>query len=330
MANKLALSLATLRYDHVTDLITGHVVPEGITLNYLGLSYHDILLRGVMFHDFDVAEISMAKYTSLRERGDDALIAIPVFPNRMTRLSAIYVRKDGPVRTPADLAGKRVGVPEWVQTAVVYCRGALAHYYGIDLRSIAWVQAGADEPGRTEKVDLHLPEGLVVTPLPDNALSDMLPAGEVDAIICAQPPRCYGADHPEVVRLFADAYEAETAYVRETKIYPIMHTIAIRKALLDASPWVAANLYAAFEEAKCRSVERMMYAGASMVPIPWAHEYAQRATGIIGDDIFPYGIDANRTTLEAFLDYMVEQGICRRRMRVEELFAPQTLVRALV
>lgn len=328
--NALALSLATLRYDHVSDLITGHVVPEGITLNYLGLSYHDILLRGVMFHDFDVAEISLAKYASLRASGDDGLIAIPVFPNRMARHSAIYVRADGPVREPRDLAGRRVGVPEWAQTAAVYCRGLLAHYYGVDLRSIDWVQAGADEPGRTEKVVLNLPEGLSVTAIPDKSLSQMLLANEIDAIICGQPPRCYEEGNPVVKRLFEDYFEAERTYVRDTHIYPIMHTIVVRAEILRQAPWAAANLYAAFLEAKRRSVERALYSGASMFPVPWVHEYARRSQELFGDDIFPYGVDANRTTLEAFLDFAFEQGTCRRRLQVEELFAPQTLVHAQV
>ena len=327
--NKLALSLATLRYDHVSDLITGHVAPEGITLNYMDLPYHDILLRGVLFNDFDVAECSLAKYVSLRSTGDDALIAIPVFPNRVARHSAIYVRSDGPVRTPADLAGRRVGVPEWAQTAAVYCRGILAHYYGVDLRSIDWVQAGADDPGRTEKVELRLPAGLHLRAVPDRSLSQMLPAGELDAVICAQPPRCYQAGS-NVRRLFENYFEVELKYVEETKIYPVMHAIVIRKDVLTRAPWVAANLYAAFDEAKNRSVERALYTGASMFPIPWSSEYARRAQAIFGPDIFPYGIEPNRTTLEAFLDYAFEQGVTARRMEIGELFAAQTLIEAKV
>ena len=327
--NKLALSLATLRYDHITDLIIGDVTAEGITLNYMGLSYHDILLRGVMFHDFDVAEISFAKYASLRASGDDSLIAIPVFPNRMVRQNAIYVLEGGPVKTAADLAGRRIGLPEWAQTAAVYVRGFLAHYYNIDLRSIDWLQAGADEPGRTEKVALKLPPGLRLTPIADRSLSEMLPAGDVDALICAQPPNCYGND-TRVRRLFENSFEVEQAYVRETGIYPIMHTIVIRKAILERSPWVAANLYYAFEEAKRRSLERALYTGASMFPIAWHADHARQLQDIIGEDIFPYGIERNRVTLEAFLDYTYEQGVCSRRLSIEELFAPQTLVHAQV
>ncbi len=327
--NKLSLSLATLPYDHIADLVTGRVIPEGIALTYLGLSYHDILLRGVMFHDFDVHEISMAKYTSMRAGGDDSLIAIPVFPNRVPRHSSIYVRSDG-VKRPQDLAGCRVGVPEWVQTAAVYARGLLSGYYGVDLHSIDWVQAGADQPGRTEKVALHLPEGLRLTPIADKSLNDMLLAGELDAVIAALPPQCYRDGRPEVRRLFEDYIEEEQKYVRTTGIFPIMHTIVIRKAILDRTPWVAANLYAAFEEAKRNSVERAFIPGASMFPVPWVPEYARRAMEIVGPDIFPYGVEPNRKTLEAFLDFMSEQGIITHRPRIEDLFAPQTQVHALI
>lgn len=327
--SKLDLSLATLRYDHVSDLITGQVRAEGITLNHLELTYHDILLRGVMFKDFDVAEFSMAKYASLRASGDDSLIAIPVFPNRVTRHSSIYVMEGGPIKTPADLAGRRIGLPEWAQTATLYARGLLSHYYGVDLRSIDWIQAGQDEPGRTEKVALSLPPGFRLTAVPERSLSEMLPAGDLDAAICAMPPKSYGV-HPKVRRLFENYLEVEQNYVRETKIFPIMHTIVIRKDVLERSPWVAANLFAAFEEAKRRSVARAMSFGASMFPIAWTPEYATRAKEIIGDDIFPYGIEKNRVTLEAFLDYAYEQGVCARRLAIEELFAPQTLVHAHV
>jgi 4,5-dihydroxyphthalate decarboxylase len=235
----------------------------------------------------------------------------------------------GPIAAPGDLAGRRIGLPEWAQTAAVYARGLLAHYYGIDLRSIDWVQAGADEAGRTEKVTLTLPAGLRLTAVADRSLSEMLPSGEVDAIVCAQPPRVYGVD-PRVRRLFEDSLNVEQNYVRETGIYPVMHTIVIRKTLLERAPWVAANLYAAFQEAKRNSVSRALYHGASLFPIAWHAEYAERTKSIIGDDIFPYGVEPNRVTLEAFLDYAYEQGVCSRRLSVEELFAPQTLVHAAV
>src|SRR6478752_2961111 len=162
--SKLPLTIAVSRYDHVTDVLTGAVPVEGIDLNPLDLPLHDIFFRFIHFKDFDVAELSMAKYVSMISQGDDSLIALPVFPSRVPRHSAIYVRRDGPVKQPADLAGRRVGVPEWAQTAGVYARGLLMHEFGVDLASIEWCQAGEDQPGRREKVELKLPPGVTVRP----------------------------------------------------------------------------------------------------------------------------------------------------------------------
>ena len=141
--SKLQLTVAVSRYDHGVDVLAGIVPVQGIDLNVLDLPLHDIFFRFVQFKEFDVAEISMAKYVSMISQGDDSLIALPVSPSRVLRHSAIYVRTDGPVKAPADLAGRRVGVPEWAQTAGVYARGLLKDEFGIDLASIEWVQAGA-------------------------------------------------------------------------------------------------------------------------------------------------------------------------------------------
>src|SRR5262249_7082939 len=161
---------------------------------------------------------SMAKYVGLVSQGDESLAAIPVFPSRIFRHSAIYVRRDGGLRQPSDLAGRRVGVPEWAQTAGVYARGALMHQYRVRLADIDWFQAGVNEPGREEKVDLKLPAGFRLTPVPDRTLDQMLVAGDLAAIIAAHPPTSFKAGHPDVVRLFPDVVDVEVAYFRATGI----------------------------------------------------------------------------------------------------------------
>ena len=150
--NEVPLTLAISPYDHVEDLITGRIVPEGIRLTCLTLPVEEIFFRFLKYREWDVSELSFAKYASLISQGDDSLTAIPVFPSRIFRHSSVYVRRDGPVRSPEDLAGKRIGLPEWAQTAAVYSRGFMAHQYGIDLTSIDWVQAGVNEPGRVPLV----------------------------------------------------------------------------------------------------------------------------------------------------------------------------------
>ena len=185
---KVPLTLAISHYDHVSELVTGRVQVEGVELNPLNLQIEDIFFRMINHRDFDVAEISMAKFAALMSQNNSPFVGIPVFPSRVPRHSSIYIRKDAGIKQPSDLKGKRVGVPEWAQTAAVYSRGMLQHQYGVDLKSIHWLQAGVDQPGRKEKVRLSLPEGLSYTQVPDNSLSNMLVTGELDAAI----PRLVG------------------------------------------------------------------------------------------------------------------------------------------
>jgi 4,5-dihydroxyphthalate decarboxylase len=319
----LPLVLAISEYDHVRDLISGRVVPEGMRLICLNLPIEEIFHRFIINREWDVSEMSMAKYVSLISQNDTSLSAIPVFPSRVFRHSSLYVRRDGPVRAPADLVGRRVGVPEWAQTAAVYSRGFLTRQYDIDLASIEWVQAGVDQPGRNEKVRLRLPEGITLAPVMDATLSDMLRDGRLDAVLSARPPRCFQEKHPSIRRLFENFLEVEAAYYDETGIFPIMHVIAIRREVLERHPWAAMNLFKAFDEAKNRSLERALDATASRFPIPWSYVHAQRAQSRFGRDYWPYGIDDNRPTLDAFLQYAYEQGVCHRRLAVEELFPKQ-------
>ena len=319
----LPLTLAISEYDHVRDLVSGRVKPEGIELTALVLPIEEIFYRFTLYREWDVSEMAMGKYVSLRSQGDTSLTAIPVFPSRMFRHSSIYVRSDGPVKTPADLKGRRVGLPEWAQTAAIYSRGLLVHQYGLALADIAWVQAGLNEPGRTEKVALQLPAGVAVERPAEKTLNQMLLAGELDAVMTAHAPAAFEAGDPRVKRLFADYMPVELAYWRETGIFPIMHCIAIQTSVLEAHPWVAMNLLTAFETAKRRSVARALEGTASRFPIPWALERASLGAPLFGAEYWPYGIEPNRVTLEAFLRYAHEQGVCHRLMTPEELFPPQ-------
>ena len=234
------------------------------------------------------------------------------------------------MRAPKDLAGKRIGLPEWAQTAAVYSRGFLAHQYGIDLAGIDWVQAGVNEPGRTEKVALNLPSGLRLTPAPTKSLSRMLVGGELDAVLSAHAPECFEDGNPNVTRLFEDYMAVEAEYYRATGIFPIMHVVALKRALVEAQPWIAMSLLKAFEEAKRRSVARALEVTAPRFPIPWCFEHARRAQELFGEDYWPYGVDANRTTLEAFLQYAHEQGVCHRLLTPEDLFPHQVLSRVRI
>jgi 4,5-dihydroxyphthalate decarboxylase len=321
--SRIPLTLAISHYDHVTELVTGRVPVEGVDLTCLNLQIEEIFFRQFNYRDFDVSEVSMGKYCSLVSQGDAPLVAIPVFPSRVARHSSIYIRRDGPVKTPADLKGKAVGIPEWAQTASVYSRGLLQHQYGVDLSSIRWVQAGVDQPGRLEKVKLNLPKGFQYESRPDKSLSGMLVSGEIDAALSAHPPSCYEHGHPNVMRMFEDYLDVEMKYVKETGIYPIMHAVAFRREIVEAHPWIAGNLFKAFDEARRRSVERALNNTSSALPLPWGYEFARKMQEVVGKDLMPYGVEQNRTTLDAFLQYGFEQGLFHRKLTPEELFPPQ-------
>lgn len=326
MAN-LRLALAIGEYDHVRDLLDGTVAVGGVDLTVLRLPIEEIFYRFTLHREFDVSEMSLAKIVALAAQGDPGFVALPVFPSRVFRHSSIYVRSDSGLTDPRQLAGKRVGVPEWAQTAAVYSRGMLAHEYGVDLASIHWHQAGVNQPGRVEKVKLNLPAGVNLSVVSDRSLSQMLIDGALDAMLSARPPAPLLAGDTRIRRLFDAPRAVEEAYFRATGIFPIMHVVALRRTLYERHPWLAMNLYKAFEEAKRRSVERAADITASFYPLPWTSELVHAAQALFGGDIWPYGIEANRVTLDAFLQYAFEQGVCNRRLTTSELFPPEVASR---
>ena len=317
---KLKLTLASSPYEHVRDFTEGDVEAEGIDINYLPLQIEEMFYRFINFSEFDVSEISSGKYTSLISQGDDRFVGLPVFPSRVFRQSSVYIRPDGPVKKAEDLAGRKVGIPEWGQSAAVYSRGWLVHQVGIPLKDIHWVQAGVNMPGRKEKVALKLPDGVQYTPTPDKSLSGMLLDGEIDAILTAHPPELFEHGDPRIVRLYPDYQPIEEAYYKETGIWPIMHLYAIRREVFEANPWIAQTLYKAFTRAKDQALERAIEVTACRMPFAWCYDAAEKAKQLFGDDFYPYGIEPNRKTLEAFLLYGYEQGLFHRHIAPEELF----------
>jgi len=318
--SNLQLSLAIGEYDHVRDVLDGTIPVAGVDLTVLRLPVEEIFYRSTFFREFDVSEMSFAKVIALASGEDRGFVPLPVFPSRVYRQSSIYVRTDSPLTRLEDLAGKRIGVPEWAQTAAVYSRGVLVHEHGVDLRSIQWFQAGVNEAGRREKVRLELPAGLNLTVVADRSLTQMLLAGTLDAVFSARPPRPFATGDGRVRRLLANHREIEHEYGRKTGIFPIMHVVALRRDVFEQHRWLAMNLFRAFDEAKNRSVARARDCAVSFFPLPWTPHLMEQSSALLGPDPWPYGVDANRTTLEAFAQYAFEQGVCARRMDLEELF----------
>lgn len=319
---KLQLTAAISDYDHVRDLALGDVAVEGIDLTLLRFDVNEIFHRFTETREWEVSELGMAKFCAMMAGDNPPIIGLPVFLSRLFRQSSIYVRRDGPVRTARDLAGRRVGVPEWAQTAVIYLRGWLMHQVGIRLDEIQWFQAGVNQPGRQERVSLRLPEGVRLTVVPDRSLSEMLLAGELDAVLSARQPQPFEDGSPAIARLYPDYRAVEEDYFRATGIFPIMHLVVLRRDVFERHPWIARNLVTAFEQAKRNSVRRVMRASPSQIPVPWGYEHAARVgRTVFGDGPhWAYGVAPNRPTLEAFVTYCHEQGVTRRLLSVEELF----------
>tara|TARA_R110000787_G_scaffold21020_7_gene62415 strand:- start:444 stop:1433 length:990 start_codon:yes stop_codon:yes gene_type:complete len=323
--SKHPLTLAVCDYDHVRDLASGAVPVEGLDINFQSFSVQEIFHRFTAHQEWDASEMSMGMYVSLRSQGDDSLIAIPVFTSRVFRHASFFVLKDGPIRTAADLRGGKVGYPEWAHTAGMYSRAWLMHDHGIPLEEIEWVQSGVNQGGRAEHVNLNLPDAVKRTPVSDKSLDEMLLSGEIDSLMSSLAPRSFSDGSGRVVRLVPNFKEVERQSYLDTGIFPIMHTIAIKRELVDAAPWIAKNLFNGFEEAKNRSVARLRDGTISRFPYPWAFACAEEMADMMGPDIWPYGVDANLRTLEAFLQFCLEQGIAHRPMKVEELFAETVL-----
>ena len=326
----LPLTIATTDYDHFRDFRLGAVTAEGIDPTWLTLGHHECFARFTAGREFDVSELSFAKFIAQVSRPDADIIGLPVVCSRLFRFSSFYVNRRSGIACAADLRGARVGSPEWAHSAAVYMRGWLRDEVGVALAEVRWYQAGANAPGRDEKVDIALPPNVTLTRVADRSLSQMLAAHEIDCAIIARPPTCFLEGHPDIVRLFPDYLALEEAYYARTRVWPIMHIIAMRRAIVDAHPWVARNLYNAFLESKRRSIERILDPAVSRYPVPWLSTYARRMRDVFGGDLFPYGIDENRPTWELMARYTFEQGIAHRLMAPEELFPRGIMTKVVI
>lgn len=322
-AGRLRVSLAVGDYDHVRDLVNGSVLAQGIDLIPSVLEPEEIFHRFTAHREWDVSEMSLGAYASLWSAGERYCRAIPVFPSRAFRHSAIYVRPDGRVRSPLDLRGARIGVAEWAQTAAIWVRGMLMEDFGLRLEEVRWYQAGVADPGRVEMARPHLPDGVELVSRPDTSLDRMLREGELDALISARPPASFEAGL--AMHLWTDLAQVEADYWRAHRVFPIMHVMVIATELLQRHPWVARNLLVAFTEAKNRSLARLQSATNPVVPLPSLFERWLEVRTDFGPDPWPYGLDPNRQVLDTFLGFAAAQGVLHRPLVADELFAPETL-----
>ncbi len=281
--NRLKLTIATTDYDHFRDFRMGLVNAEGIDHTWLTLGHHEVFARFTFNREWDVSELSFAKFMAQVTRAEADIIGLPVVCSRLFRFSSFYVNKKSKIKTAKDLKGKTIGSPEWAHTAAVYMRGWLNDEHGVGLKDVHWYQAGANEAGRIEKVELDLPQGVKLTRVSDKSLSELLAAGEIDCALIARPPDCFRQGHPDIERLFPNYWEMEEDYYKRTRVWPIMHIIVVQKHILDANPWVARNLLNAFMEfeaaqpgAAARSCRVALSAGVAAVLCAQDAEHVRR------------------------------------------------------
>lgn len=323
-------SFACQDYDRMRALADGSVRVRGARLNFLDLPVEETFFRMLTFGEFDIAELSLSSYV-LTLDADCPFVAVPVFPSRAFRHSGIYVREDSPLTDPAALAGKTVGVPEYQITASVWIRGILAEYHGLPVSAVRYRTGGLDEPGRTEKVRLDLPEGVDVSPInADQTLSELLLSGHIDAIYSARNPRPFNRAGGGIRRLFPDPVSIERDYHSSTGIFPIMHTLVIQRAVYEQHRWLAHELVKSCTAAKTAALAGIGETAALPYALPWLWAEVERTRTLLGDDWWPYGLEANRKTLTTFLRYSYEQGLAARRYEPEELFAPESLTSVVV
>lgn len=321
----LRLTMACWGYDRTRPLMDGRVGIEGVDLTCLDLPVEETFFRMLRHREFDVAEMSLSSYVLSTFADEPPFVAIPVFPSRFFRHSCIFVSVKSGISEPRQLAGKRIGSPEYQMTAPVWIRGILQDEYGVDPASAEYFTGGLFEPGREEKIALNLPAKFKVRAIPsDKTLSAMIASGELDAIHAPHPPSTFYSEPQKVKRLFENYVEIERAYFRKTKIFPIMHTVAIRREIYEANRWIAQSLLKAFSEAQRKVYEQLRHQEAYQTMLPWLAAHVEEARRELGEDWWAYGFAPNRHVLDTFLRYHHEQGLSPRRLEPEELFAPET------
>jgi 4,5-dihydroxyphthalate decarboxylase len=306
-------------------LVDGEVQIDAVDPQFMLLEPEEIFFRAFRQADFDICELSMSSYSVKTAAGTSPYIGVPVFPSRAFRHTSIYIRTDR-VRTPADLKGKRIGVPEYQLTANVWARLILEQDFGVKASDVTWLRGGYEETGRIEKIKLNLPEYVHLEDAPaDTTISRMLARGEVDAVIGPRAPSCFTAHAPDVGYLFADPQAAATEWFERTRIFPIMHLLGIRRELAEAHPWLPSAVVKAFERSKTIALDRLQDTSATKVTLPFVEEQLQAARRLMGDDFWSYGLEPNRHALESFLRQHHAEGLSSRLLSPEDLFHPASL-----
>ena len=322
--SKLQLSVAVGNYDRVRPLFDGAVQIDGVDPVFMMLPPEEIFFRAFRGQDFDICELSMSSFTVKTAAGNCPYVGVPAYVSRAFRHNSIWVRTDR-IKSPADLKGKRVGLPEYQLTACVWARIILEEDYGVKPSDVTWVRGGIEDAGRPEKITIKLPDDVRMEDAPEGAtISQLLERGDIDAFIAPRVPSLAGRKSPNVGMLFADPIAAGKDYFKRTGIFPIMHVTGIRRELVDKHPWLPAAVFKAFSQSKEKCLEALEDTAATKVTLPFVEDQLRLAREFMGHDFWSYGLEPNRKVLETFLRFHHKEGLSSRLVTPEELFHPST------
>ena len=333
---KLQLSFVTAPNERVEPLINGAVPIEGVELITTYSDPSETFWRQLKFQEFEISEMSLSSYLIAKSRGMD-MIALPVFPSRRFMHSQLSYHVDSGIKEPGDVAGKRIGVGEYQQTASLWVRGILEHDFGVSQYKVHWYMERSEELSHGGATGFTPPPGISFQRIPqDKSLASMLVANEIDVasvhrafsresniVDRSTQIRARGGDWSKVKPLFADTVGEATRFMKKHGYVPANHAYAIRGDIYRKYPWLAFNLYKGFVAAKEYAMERLKEKIPSGLIL--RDEYYAKSREIFGADPFPYGVKANRNMLETIIDYSFEQGLTPKKLKLEELFAPSTL-----
>jgi 4,5-dihydroxyphthalate decarboxylase len=319
------LSLACTLSDRTRPVVEGRIAVPGFRFDVTLGEPEELFRRALRERAFAITELSMGSHIVTTARGDSAYVGVPVFLSRAFRHSGIFVRTDRGIRSPADLRGRRIALPEYQQTAAMWVRGILADECGIDARAIDWVTGSQEVPGGTERVALKLPDDIRVTPIgPDETLNGLLASGAVDALVTPRPPSCFTQGTAPVDRLFPDYRAAETAWHGKTGFFPIMHCLAVRRDVAEAHPGLPRALFEAFAAAKAEAMADLARGNFLRVALPWVTAHLEETRAVMGPNIWAYGLAANHAEIAAMTRFAASDGLAARQVTPEELFHPDT------
>jgi len=307
-------------------LVDGEVQIEGVDPTFMLQEPEEIFFRALRHADYDICELSLSSYSVKTAAGTSAYVAIPVFPSRAFRHTSLYVNVNAGIDKPEDLKGKRIGVPEYQLTANVWVRLFLEEEYGIKASDVTWVRGGYEDPTRVEKISLNLPKDVELVNAPEGkTISGMLEANEIDALVGPRAPSCFDRGSPNVKYLFDDPQAEAAAWYRKTRLFPIMHTLGIRRTLVEQHPWLPMSVMKAFEKSKAIALHRLTDTSATKVTLPFIETQLRAARELMGDDFWSYGFAANEHTLNRFLAQHHAEGLSSRLLEAKDLFHPASL-----